>query len=461
MHLIHRQIIELECASEQRALHWQRELAQVCENRLMHELEQTLNQFAGKNQVIQIEQLSLDLGALSGENFQNSFVSAVLKQLPKQLEERIKSLDINNVSEKYHNTFESFTYFLKNGTLPWWSHPIPLPQMAEEVLRQIDKTSRKSVIEQLQKALQSFKSRERLILQFGADFWKKLLQTVAPDRWNLVNSWSKILLQILSEETNIYNSLKKRLKNWITHIILRPEEPQVRTFFIEAVRELNIIPEFIYHVKRKQKSEILPSGLSFETLISELGGINEDVPKDNADMSDLDQDNDIEAITKEGFFVSNAGLVLLTPFLLEYFKACKIADDKELLNKELAVHYLQYLVTGEKITPEYDLILNKLICNLPLDAPVPMEIDFQEEALEQADLLLHSVIRYWDALKNTSIEGLRESFLQRQGKLSRRDDGWLLQIEQQSYDMLLEHLPWSYSIIKLPWMQEMLWVEWV
>jgi hypothetical protein len=75
--------------------------------------------------------------------------------------------------------------------------------------------------------------------------------------------------------------------------------------------------------------------------------------------------------------------------------------------------------------------------------------------------MLEAVIFYWDILQDTSIEGLQNSFLQRKGKISVRDDGdWLLQVEQAGYDLLLGHLPWTYSIIKLPTMSKTLWVEW-
>jgi hypothetical protein len=52
--------------------------------------------------------------------------------------------------------------------------------------------------------------------------------------------------------------------------------------------------------------------------------------------------------------------------------------------------------------------------------------------------------------------------LLRPGKLIRKEDGdWLLQVESRTFDVLLEHLPWGISMIKLPWMKKMLWVEWI
>jgi hypothetical protein len=35
-----------------------------------------------------------------------------------------------------------------------------------------------------------------------------------------------------------------------------------------------------------------------------------------------------------------------------------------------------------------------------------------------------------------------------------------LKVQPRAFDMLLDRLPWGFSIIKLPWMQGVLHVEW-
>jgi hypothetical protein len=44
--------------------------------------------------------------------------------------------------------------------------------------------------------------------------------------------------------------------------------------------------------------------------------------------------------------------------------------------------------------------------------------------------------------------------------LMREDGDWVLQVEANTADILLDQLPWGISMIKLPWMGMMLWVEW-
>ncbi len=80
--------------------------------------------------------------------------------------------------------------------------------------------------------------------------------------------------------------------------------------------------------------------------------------------------------------------------------------------------------------------------------------------MEESEALLQSVIRYWPPLKNTSVDGLRHSFLQREGKLEQKQNGWLLTVEQKTIDILLDKLPWGFSTVTLPWMKEMISVDW-
>ena len=54
------------------------------------------------------------------------------------------------------------------------------------------------------------------------------------------------------------------------------------------------------------------------------------------------------------------------------------------------------------------------------------DIDITEEEINISEMLLKSVLSNWPALKNTSIAGLRESFLNREAKLQLQDESWKL-----------------------------------
>ncbi len=168
---------------------------------------------------------------------------------------------------------------------------------------------------------------------------------------------------------------------------------------------------------------------------------------------------------KEGaeLYLRNAGLVMLHPYLTAHFEHLGLVQDKAFVDEEArhrAIYQLQYLAMGRTQALEYSLTLNKLLCGHPLEQPLARDIVLTEAAQAEAENLLRAVLRNWGVLKNTSPDGLREGFLQREGKLTRKPFSWLLQVEQKSFDILLGQLPWGISIVKLPWMPEMLHVEW-
>jgi hypothetical protein len=70
------------------------------------------------------------------------------------------------------------------------------------------------------------------------------------------------------------------------------------------------------------------------------------------------------------------------------------------------------------------------------------------------------MIAHWKIIGTTSLAGLRETFLQREGHLSHDDEKWQLHVEPRTFDMLLDHLPWGYQLLKFPWMERPLHVEW-
>ena len=121
---------------------------------------------------------------------------------------------------------------------------------------------------------------------------------------------------------------------------------------------------------------------------------------------------------------------------------------------------LHYLAPGETNVAEFNLLLTKLLCAVDFEEPVPNFIELTEKEKEESANLLKSVTEHWKPLKNTSAEGLQNSFFQREGKLMQTENGWLLKVEQKTIDILLNKLPWGIGTIKLPWMKNKLNVEW-
>lgn len=173
--------------------------------------------------------------------------------------------------------------------------------------------------------------------------------------------------------------------------------------------------------------------------------------------------NEEPSFQDTGFYINNAGMVLLQPYIPMLFDRLGLTKENVFINHESqlrAVHYLQFLVTNQSQTEEHHLVLNKILCGLEFTTSIPngIEINPGEETLMEG--LLQALINQWSALGAISIESLRETFLLREGKLIENGNSLELTVEQKTYDILIDRLPYSYSTIKYPWMNKPFNVIW-
>ncbi|MFT4861927.1 MAG: hypothetical protein ACI95C_001139 [Pseudohongiellaceae bacterium] len=183
--------------------------------------------------------------------------------------------------------------------------------------------------------------------------------------------------------------------------------------------------------------------------------------EDGWNSTDLNQEDDTAAV--ESIYIDNAGLVLLAPYIPRYFDMLGLLENNKFKNREAAergVHLLQYLLNESTDSFEYQLVLNKLLCGVDAGVPIVGSIEITSEEKAASESLLNGVIGNWPILKNTSIAGLRESFLQREAHLQLKNESWQLLVQSKAFDMLLDSLPWSYATIKLSWMKRPIQVDW-
>ncbi|HTH32642.1 MAG TPA: contractile injection system tape measure protein [Lacibacter sp.] len=175
----------------------------------------------------------------------------------------------------------------------------------------------------------------------------------------------------------------------------------------------------------------------------------------------IDKKRPAVPVNEEIIIVHNAGIVLLQPFISTLFHELHLLseDRKTLVDKDRACALLSFLAADEKQSEVY-YPLYKLICGLHPNDFVDANVELTRGQKEECFHLLQQMIVHWPALKQTSVPSLQQSFFQRTGKLSKKEDKWLLQVEQRTKDVLMQFLPWSYSIIRYPWMKQPLFVEW-
>lgn len=217
----------------------------------------------------------------------------------------------------------------------------------------------------------------------------------------------------------------------VYYTVQQPDIRQKVVFPSELVRLLNLKTEFPEHIKELNKK--------METIFS-----------------------DEEAVV--GVKVYNAGLVLFWPFLTRLFEKLSFVKNGEFVHSEFknrAVYLLQYLVFNETEFPEYELVLNKILAGMDPEDHLESFITLTEEEKELATSLLHGLINNWEKVKNSTPEGIQETFLQREGVLRFKGDEVFLEVEKKGVDILVKSIPWNISLIKLPWMKKPMHVEWV
>jgi Contractile injection system tape measure protein len=129
----------------------------------------------------------------------------------------------------------------------------------------------------------------------------------------------------------------------------------------------------------------------------------------------------------------------------------------EAIKASLLLHYIVY---GTTKTPEYTMVFNKILCGIPLNTAMPLKINITQKIKTETTLLLENVILRWNALKNTSPAGFKNSFLQRNAVLTKTENGWLIKVEAKSIDVLLDTLPWNINMVKLKWNSYLIHTEW-
>ena len=175
--------------------------------------------------------------------------------------------------------------------------------------------------------------------------------------------------------------------------------------------------------------------------------------------------NSEQDLAKTAYEIMDSGLVLLAPYLPALFERTGCIEKGVFANEESqrkALAVLKYAAYGNYAEPPKDAALMNLLCNLPV-SPVlyvdelPKVSDSEKELI---DSLLNAVIANWKAVGHMSPDGLRGTYFVRNGTLETAGASDMLTVETKTFDILLDKLPWGYSMIKHSWMKKVLNVKW-
>lgn len=484
-----------------------------CRTSFEQVVDSVLSRFDSPDETIEIESLPLNLGVIPEDEFDGIFpkllaeilddtFSALLRN-PENYSQQIRIIPIAK------SRIELLACYLQHGFFPWLgnSETRNLETLLQEAM-QMDGDALRLLIRSLG---DDEKVRNRLIWQLSDQMLESIVVLIEPGESGFINTYTHVLVSLypytghpeISRQNfrDVVHSLVFAYllypnrgyfmrKQFVWHTIYglaqRYNIPvlsliDLLTRQVQTLSEGKTLLPGLFLILNELRTEMRLDGELPDTMKSmaelkesdkqkiriEVSGSNRDassipmIDKHSNNLKGTEMDN----LNERDFKVENAGLVLLAPFLPILFgRLGYLTEDRRgFVSKEKQIRGLflmQYLVTEQSEAYESDLVLNKILLNYPLSDPLPREVELTNDEKVIAGQLLGSAKSNWRQLNNTSDNGFRDTFLKRQAMLKEEPDNWVLTVETKAYDVLLDSIPWSFSIVKLPFQDKLIRVNW-
>lgn len=425
MHVIQHLRIEATADDQPSARRLQDDLGRWCRSEVFWQrVSDKLDELMPADRILQVEKVEINVDASD----EKSFLEAVLEQL---MGEVVQCIGKQTVS-RYEYTQRQALYFLVYGYMP--PHAADADSASVRLfLKNLADTVDPSFAEMLATRLHDAALVvERLIWHLGAVRGRKALL---------------LLLLEMQRRTAPRVEIEQVIKSYLCDMDRAGNPTSLEIRFWQFLFQPNVSGTFT------TKAELTHAWNRFATGREGLERIKQPAG------------NDFHVDHQAIFYIKNAGFVLLAPFLPQLFKALEWTAHQSWADEEkahLAVRLIGHICSGTDDDWEYNWVLAKILCGLEPDTVISQEPPLDQSAIDLSVQMVKAAIGQWAVLKSMSVEGLREMFLLRDGKLSRDDEGtgWRLQVDKKAQDVLLERIPWGFSVIRLPWMKDMLFVEW-
>lgn len=473
-HKIRKQVMDLAISSRLDAFKTQHLAGHYYYRCLLPALEKVFDSLSVPGEYIQIEQLEIDLGVLSPGLLQLTAPTPELEtHLRQQIQEALrlnsKQSAIHRVTQQEHACMQ-WLFYMEHGALNWNS--IPSDEDTYTFILQSLATNY-ALAQQLRRLLlRNRHALRRIVHEHPESFLLRLIEiisamahTTLPEIINELAAWLHTPgTAVFKSMTAIRHELWQQL---LFEAARQQHQPATLQLATSVVR--HYLSAGILHIQQKDLSgDSMLQNICKAILQENHHAISQPITHQNEKETKSvetfyhNQEENPNSNLHEIWLV-HAGLVLVHPFLGTLFNRLELVagnrfKDGNALHR--ALHLLHYIATGREAPKEYELTTPKVLCGMPVQESIAAEIVLTKEEKQEADTLLSVVIEKWEKLKNVSIAALQENFLQRSGKLYTQNNTTTIQVENGSLDVLLDFLPWTLSMIKLPWMKELLRITW-
>lgn len=412
---------------------------------------------------IYIDKLEVDVGETSIDNFTSKFLAAFRRSW--------NNTSIQNRAgpgkKAEHSVEDPFLHFLQKGFWPW-NFQIRSEKELADLLRSFIKNDEHLVnlIRRMKNA--NISASQRLINTIFSNtsttnLFIKGIKKYHPSFEQIESHFDKNWESKVLKEQNFYRLL-------ITELLAGPVlygPGDIKKLFEAILKKYSIVFPFLPQAKQKnfRKAE---AAINNAGTFKELGDtipLFKHLDAGNRLLEELKTDSAVTSFEEEEkITILNAGLILFHPYLVYVFKELLwINDNNKFINSKVqqkAIMFLQYLLNRKSRQAEHLLVLNKVLCNWPINMPLMVKCNFSKKEKQVAAELLESLKEHWNSLKNTSTQGLIKSFIDRKGIISKTSNGFLLQVDTVTIDILMENLPFGIQTIKLPWNEYFIYTEW-
>ncbi len=481
-HIIEKVFFEVNTSNIETANSIKNNISKFLNNELFPQLELLFDEFNTLETVVRFDKLNIDLSVDDIDNLEG-VKYRIYNELEKRFKQQFKSninLDSSDLNadkstiQRISHSKDSettFIFFLENGYLPWYGKQEYIIEFTKNTNWKISLND-EVFLSRLTKVLQSENiAVERFMLQFPVEVVLSFIEKI---NYLIAKSSEKV--------TKVFTVLKDNLRisylRFLINVSLFDEKekwlPTLKSLYLtisKNEKQLNRFAGFPLISEFKEVMGIIVSekGITdfkaFEILLTSTPDTESVLVFDDSEFQQKNKKYKPRFIENETteIAIKNAGLIILHPFFNKFFEKLDLLADNGWVKTDkldVAVQSLHYLATGDENFFEGNLIFEKYLCGVLLKIPIPIESQLTEIIKDETIILLKEAIKKWPALKNTSPDGLRQMFIHRDGKLYKNENSCKLIVERKAQDILLEKLNWNISIVKFPWNNELLFVEW-
>lgn len=443
--------------SQKEATQQQKHLEKMSQQEIPEMLEHIFNTIPDiDKRSLVLDQLEIDLEEIDFVNFKAVFLEKIKKTVKEKLTELQRKNSDSKEMVKSYQDHDLVLFLLRNGHLPWWADHLNSTSV-RGIINNTALLEDNEFVQRLFTELNNDASIVRFIRYFKGTPHVLFLEKQLPK--NFISGEIMSFIQQLAPEKSelLYSSLIRLTSSTkpqhllaysirFVHLLLNNSPYTMATIFEKKLVSISSLPF------SKEETDRFYAAIQQPDYIREI--------EDDNDTPELNEDD-----FTHNSMVSKAGLILLLPFLRTFFEATGLVSENTFRSKtdqHYAVYLLNFLATGEDTLPdEHSLLMEKLLCGMDLNEVLLPFNRLRKGHAEECEFLLQTVIERWKALKSSSPQTIQKSFLSRSGFLSRQADGtWRLFIERETIDLLLDKLPWTISISRIPWTTEMIYTEW-